>query len=84
MRILVTGAAGFLGSHLCERLLREGHYVIGMDNFITGSVDNLAHLAGNPNFLFIATMLPTLFLCQEKLTLCYTSPLLLAPIQALH
>lgn len=53
MRILVTGAAGFLGSHLCERLLREGHYVIGMDNFITGSVDNLAHLAGNPNFLFI-------------------------------
>lgn len=53
MRILVTGAAGFLGSYLCDRLIREGHFVIGMDNFITGSPDNLAHLAGNPNFLFI-------------------------------
>lgn len=53
MRALITGAAGFLGSHLCERLLKDGHQVIGMDNFITGSPDNMAHLAGNPNFLFI-------------------------------
>lgn len=53
MRILITGAAGFLGSHLCERLLKEGHQVIGMDNFITGSADNLAHLAENPSFSFI-------------------------------
>lgn len=53
MRILITGAAGFLGSHLCERFLKEGHQVIGMDNFITGSPDNLAHLAGNQNLLFI-------------------------------
>lgn len=53
MRILITGAAGFLGSHLCDRLLAEGHQVIGMDNFVTGSPDNLAHLAGDPNFLFI-------------------------------
>lgn len=53
MRVLITGAAGFLGSHLCDRLLKEGHSVVGMDNFITGSPDNLAHLAGNPNFLFI-------------------------------
>ena len=53
MRILVTGAAGFLGSNLCDRLLAEGHQVIGMDNFITGSPDNLAHLAGDRNFSFI-------------------------------
>ncbi len=53
MRVLITGAAGFLGSHLCDRLIKEGHAVVGMDNFITGSPDNLAHLAGNPNFEFI-------------------------------
>lgn len=53
MRILITGAAGFLGSHLCDRLISEGHSIIGMDNFITGSPENIAHLAGNPNFHFI-------------------------------
>ena len=53
MRILISGAAGFLGSHLCERLLNEGHSVIGMDNFVTGNPDNLAHLANNQNFSFI-------------------------------
>lgn len=53
MHILITGAAGFLGSHLCERLLTEGHHVVGMDNFITGDPENLAHLAGHPNFSFI-------------------------------
>ena len=52
MRILITGAAGFLGSHLCDRLLADRHQVIGMDNFITGSPDNIAHLAGNENFSF--------------------------------
>lgn len=53
MRILLTGAAGFLGSHLCDRLLVEGHQVVGLDNFVTGSPDNIAHLAGNDNFKFI-------------------------------
>lgn len=52
MRILITGAAGFLGSHLCDRLLSEEHEVIGMDNFITGSADNIAHLAHNEKFIF--------------------------------
>lgn len=53
MRILITGAAGFLGSHLCERLLTEGHQVVGMDNFITGNPANLAHLAEREGFSFI-------------------------------
>jgi dTDP-glucose 4,6-dehydratase len=53
MRILITGAAGFLGSHLCDRLLAEGHTVIGMDNFVTGNPQNLAHLAGHERFSFI-------------------------------
>jgi dTDP-glucose 4,6-dehydratase len=50
---LVTGAAGFLGSHLTDRLLADGFRVIGMDNFITGSTANIEHLAGNENFKFI-------------------------------
>ncbi len=49
-RILVTGGAGFLGSHLCERLLAEGHDVICVDNFFTGTKDNIAHLLANPYF----------------------------------
>jgi dTDP-glucose 4,6-dehydratase len=53
MHILVTGGAGFLGSHLCDRLLAEGHNVLAMDNLITGTIDNIAHLAGNPHFHFI-------------------------------
>jgi len=50
---VVTGGAGFLGSHLCDRLLAERHRVIAIDNLITGNIDNIAHLAGNPNFKFI-------------------------------
>lgn len=50
---VVTGAAGFLGSHLADYLLARGHKVVGIDNFVTGSVDNIAHLAGNTNFRFI-------------------------------
>jgi UDP-glucuronate decarboxylase len=50
MRILITGGAGFLGSHLCERLLLAGHEIICLDNFFTGRRQNVAHLLGNPNF----------------------------------
>jgi dTDP-glucose 4,6-dehydratase len=53
MRILITGAAGFLGSHLCDRFIAEGHTVVGMDNFITGHPDNIAHLIGRPEFHFV-------------------------------
>ena len=53
MRILITGAAGFIGSHLSTRLVNDGHEVVGMDNFVTGNPENLAHLSGNPKFSFI-------------------------------
>jgi len=53
MRILITGGAGFIGSHLCDRFLAEGHEVVCLDNLLTGSTDNIAHLAGNRRFSFI-------------------------------
>lgn len=53
MRVLITGGAGFLGSHLCDRFLAEGHSVIAMDNLITGNTANIEHLAGRDKFLFI-------------------------------
>jgi len=52
-KVLITGVAGFLGSHLCDKFLSENYYVIGMDNFITGDEDNIRHLDKNNNFQFI-------------------------------
>ena len=53
MRIVVAGAAGFIGSHLCDRLLAEGHTVVGLDNLLTGAVRNIRHLSGDPRFEFL-------------------------------
>lgn len=52
-KVLITGGAGFLGSHLCDRFIREGFFVIAMDNFITGDSKNISHLLSHPNFEFI-------------------------------
>src|SRR5262245_53807663 len=53
MKVVVTGGAGFLGSHLCDRLLEIGYDVICLDNLLTGSSDNIAHLLGNSRFRFV-------------------------------
>ena len=53
MRVLITGGAGFIGSHLCDRFLADGHEVICLDNLLTGTTDNIAHLAGKPGFSFL-------------------------------
>jgi dTDP-glucose 4,6-dehydratase len=53
VRVLLTGGAGFIGSHLCDRLLSEGHEVVVVDNLITGSIENIDHLSGRPDFHFI-------------------------------
>lgn len=53
MRLVMSGAAGFIGSHLCDRLIAEGHSVIGIDNFITGSCRNIQHLLSNNAFIFV-------------------------------
>jgi dTDP-glucose 4,6-dehydratase len=65
---VVTGAAGFLGSHLTDLLLARGHRVIGIDNFITGTVDNIAHLAGNRNFKFIEQDVTEFLFLDEPVT----------------
>ena len=53
MRVVITGGAGFIGSHLCERFLGDGHDVICMDNLLTGKMENIAHLFGREGFLFV-------------------------------
>jgi dTDP-glucose 4,6-dehydratase len=53
VRVLITGAAGFLGSHLADKFINEGHSVVGLDNFLTGNAANIAHLTGNDRFMFL-------------------------------
>jgi dTDP-glucose 4,6-dehydratase len=65
-RTLITGGAGFIGSHLCERFLAEGHHVVALDNFLTGSRDNVAHLANNPKFKLVEHNISTPYYDSEK------------------
>ena len=76
-RILVTGGAGFLGSHLCDRLIEQGHDILCVDNLFTGSKRNIAHLLGNPRFEFIRhdVTVPLYLECDEIYNLaCPASP----------
>ncbi len=70
--MLVTGAAGFLGSFLCDRLLEEGHEVIGMDNRVSGQSSNLDDAFAHQRFSFFNMMSQNSFMCQGNLTLCCT------------
>ncbi|MEN8209214.1 MAG: UDP-glucuronic acid decarboxylase family protein [Candidatus Fermentibacteria bacterium] len=90
MRILVTGGAGFIGSHLCERLLADGHEVLAMDNLLTGTTDNIAHLAGRKDFSFIHHDVTNYIFVQDRLDFIFhlaspASPIdyLTYPIQTL-
>ena len=76
MRVLITGAAGCLGSHLTDRFLADGHEVIGMDNFITGHPDNIAHLAGDQKYRFIQHDVTNFMYVEGKLdgVLHFASP----------
>ena len=76
MRTVITGGAGFIGSHLCERLLAEGHDVIAVDNMITGDLANLDHLRANPRFRFIGHDISSSLKVRDKLdnVLHFASP----------
>ena len=65
--VLITGAAGFLGSHLCDRFIKEDFYVIGMDNYITGDPDNIRHLLSKPKFKFIEHDVTNYISISEKI-----------------
>jgi dTDP-glucose 4,6-dehydratase len=76
LRTLITGGAGFIGSHLCDRFLAEGHEVVAVDNFITGTPENIAHLLGNPKFKLIGHDVSNVLRVKEKLdnVLHFASP----------
>ena len=76
MRTLITGGAGFIGSHLCDRFLAESHEVVAVDNFITGTPENIAHLLGNPKFKLVGHDVSNPLKVKEKLdnVLHFASP----------
>ena len=74
MRILITGGAGFLGSHLSDVLLQTGHSVICVDNLITGRVENIAHLLGHERFSFVKSMCVTICILKVPWMRSCTSP----------
>jgi len=84
MRILITGGAGFIGSHLCDRLLQAGHDVIAMDNLMTGKVDNIAHLAGNERFHFIKQDVTNYIFVEGNLDAVLHLASLPSPVDYLH
>src|SRR5438046_9527644 len=82
---VVTGGAGFLGSHLVDRLLAKGHRVIAVDNLITGNTANIGHLAGNENFRFIKHNVSNfIFLPEEKIDYVFHFASLASPIDFLY
>ncbi|MBV9230293.1 MAG: SDR family oxidoreductase [Chloroflexi bacterium] len=74
MKIVVTGGAGFIGSHLCARLLNEGHNVLCVDNLLTGSIENIAILRNNPNFTFLEHDVTQPFDCEAEAIFHLASP----------
>jgi dTDP-glucose 4,6-dehydratase len=76
VRTLITGGAGFIGSHLCDRFLAEGHEVVAVDNFITGTPENIAHLLGNPKFKLVGHDISNPLKVKDKLdnVLHFASP----------
>jgi dTDP-glucose 4,6-dehydratase len=84
MRILITGGAGFIGSHLCDRLLIDGHEVIAMDNLSTGSVQNIAHLAGHERFHFIKHDVTTYIYIEDPLDAVFHLASLPSPVDYLN
>ncbi|HPE85492.1 MAG TPA: GDP-mannose 4,6-dehydratase, partial [Chlamydiales bacterium] len=82
MRILVAGGAGFLGSHLCEKLLEFGHTVIAFDNLITGSIDNVMSMTDHPNFAFVEGDICVE--CSHEVDAIYNLACPASPIQYQH
>lgn len=81
MRILVTGGAGFIGSHLCERLIGLGHEVICVDSLFTGAKENLVNIAGNPKFFFIEHDIVEPLFVEEKIDQIYNLACPASPVQ---